>query len=205
MRVSGCIVLQNAIKGYNIANLIVLISFFRHILPMKKFLLALTLISPMINATSTDLNIIAPEAEITPEMIQFVARFKALHSFCIEEYAAIEQLFQNCGSLYAQTFDLLAALEHHGNQTLKQQCHELHDNLAPAIMNLNELLHRVEELNVQMSTFNAMIQQTTDYQEITKYLLAIAQEMHTIRVSLEAIKEYEAAIKAEALELSQGI
>jgi len=171
---------------------------------MKKFLLALALLAPMINAESTALKGSSAQGEITPEMIQFAAKLKTLHSFCIETYAAIEQLFKDCGSLYTETFDLLADLQEHGDESLKQQSHQLNEDLMPAIMDLNELLHRVKEINAQMKDFNTMIQTATDYQEVTNYLLAIAQEMHTIRVSLEAIKQYEAEIKAEALELSQG-
>lgn len=171
---------------------------------MKKLLLALTLISPIINAESADLQNSATEVQITPEMIQFAAKFKALHSFCIEEYAAIEKLFKECANLYAETLDLLSGLEQQEGEALKERCLALQDELTPAIMDINELLHRVKELNTQMKAFNAMIQEATDHQEVTLHLLAIAQEMHTIRVSLEAIKEYEAEIKAEALELSQG-
>jgi hypothetical protein len=168
---------------------------------MKKFLLALTLLTPVIKADVTD----TCQAQMCPETIQFAAKFKSLHSFCATTYAAIEQLFQDCATLYSETFDLLSALEQHGDETLRQQSHQLHDNLAPAIIDLNELLHRVKELNAQMKDFNAMIQEATDYQEVTKSLLTIAQEMHTIRMSLEAIKQYEAEINAEALELSEGI
>lgn len=168
---------------------------------MKKLIIALTLLAPMINAESTDLQNSEPRAEIAPEMIQLAANFKALHSFCIEEYSAIEALFKDCGSLYAEIYDQLSRAEESGNQSLKEQCLSLHNDLTPAIMDLNELLHRIQDLNVQMENFNTILQAETDFQTVMNHLLAIAQEMHSIRVSLEAIKEYEAEILKMASEL----
>lgn len=172
---------------------------------MKKLIIALTLLAPMINAESTDLQNSEPKAEITPEMIELAAKFKALHSFCIEEYSAIEALFKDCGSLYAEIYDQLSRAEESGNQSLKEQCLTLQNDLTPAIMDLNELLHRVQDLNVKMQNFNVMLQEATDFQEVVNKLLSIAQEMHSIRVSLEAIKEYESEILKKGLELTNPL
>lgn len=169
---------------------------------MKKLLLALTLLAPMINAESIDAQISDSQAEITPEMIQFAAKLKTLHAFCIEEYTVVQELFKECASIYGQTFELLFALEQKEDEVIKELSRTLQDELTPAVMDLNELLHRLQELNTQMAQFNVLIQETEDHQEIIKNLLAIAQETHIIRVSLEAIKQYENQIYTQALELS---
>lgn len=171
---------------------------------MKKFLLALTLLAPILQADPATSTVEASQTEqLDAQTVQFLTKFKALHSFCIAEYAAIEQLFKDCAILYSETFELLFALDQRGDEELQKKCHELHESLAPAFMDLNHLLNRVQEVHKNMATFNAMLEEATDYTAVTEYLLTIAQEMYTIRTALETIKKYEAAIHAEALALSQ--
>lgn len=170
---------------------------------MKKFILSLALISSILHAEPMDAQPDVDQTEISAETIEFAAKFKALHAFCISEYDAIEKLFADCGRIYSETFDSLSELGQHENEAVKKKSLELLDDLNPAISDINTLLGRLQELNQGMELFNKMIQEATEYTQVTSLLISIAQEMHTIRVSLEAVKEYEAKIQAEALELAQ--
>ena len=170
---------------------------------MKKLLFALALINPMLQAEPADAQISMSQEQISPEMIQFVAKFKTTHALCISEYSAIEKLFKECTNLYADTFELLFLLDQVDDESLKLQCRQLHDELASAAKELTYILENVKELNVQMASFNALLKKSTDYAQVIQRLIIIAQNMHTAKVALETIKQYETAIQANALALAQ--
>ena len=175
---------------------------------MKKFLLSLALLTPMIHADSTDTRTSILEASqfenLDAETKQFLAKFTTLHSFCLDEYGAIETLFDECRILYSSTADLLVQIREQASDDLKPVVQDLIEQNFPVGLELVYTVNEVKEATQEMQYFNSLTVEKAVYEKLTTTLISVAQKLHTIRVKLEAVKEYVLEIRAEALTLIQN-
>jgi|GEM_PF-1868923 hypothetical protein len=175
---------------------------------MKKFLLSLALLAPMIHADSADTEILIIQASQCEQLDagtrQFLAKFNTLRSFCQDEYNAIGILFDECRTLYASTADLLLQMRELASDDLKPAVQELIEHNFPVGLELIYTINELKETTQEMEYFNSLIVEKVNYQEMITTLISVAQKLHTIRVKLETVKEYVLQVQAAALTLTQN-
>jgi len=172
---------------------------------MKKFLLALALINPILQADSTDSTAV-PENQINEQdaaFIEFVAKFKTLHTFGIQQYAAVEQLFNECANLYSTTYNQLLFIKQSQGPDLQAKAQELTDELMKIGLELAFMLNEIKEVTSQMERFNTLIDEKATYQELTTLLLSVAQKLSDLRIYLENIQEYAKTIETQTNALKE--
>lgn len=168
---------------------------------MKKLLLALSLFTLALQAEPIDTGNNAPETESSESqtaLIVFAAKFRILHAMQIEEYTAIQELFQACAHAYDAVYEPLETITVAADQSIKDRASEIEQQIIPLGHQLVSILDGVKEVNALMAEFNALPVEEKNFTELTQILITVLQEMKSHRAALESILEQEKALASQA-------
>jgi hypothetical protein len=176
---------------------------------MKKLLLILSLISPVLYAMEGSADPVAQvgtqNTESNAALIAFVAKFKALHTVAVKEYAAVEQLFNKGVHTFNAVYENLEPFETSTNHALQSQVSQIKEQIQPLGLQLAAMLEEIQEVNADMTRFNALTVQESTYQELTYILMNVVDKLQAIKQELEAITQEEETLVGQTRSLSQSI